>query len=270
MIVLLVLLGMVAGAFLNLCADTLPVVGRLQRPTCAYCGQGRPAVAWSGTAAYLARRHRCPSCAAPLPVRHVLVELGTVLLYVLTWLRSGMTIATLLHVAYGSVFLLVLVTDIEHRLIQHAVMLPAILLALLGAFLDPAFDSPRRALLGAVIGLLATLVLYVAGALFGWWMGRKRGRPLREAAFGFGDVTLTTFIGLVVGAPEVLFALLIGVLSAGLFSAGYLLVRGLLQRRYTLFTAIPYGPFLILGGATMLYWGPQVMAWYLTGQGAVR
>lgn len=181
-----------------------------------------------------------------------------------------MTIATLLHVAYGSVFLLVLVTDIEHRLIQHAVMLPAILLALLGAFLDPAFDSPRRALLGAVIGLLATLVLYVAGALFGWWMGRKRGRPLREAAFGFGDVTLTTFIGLVVGAPEVLFALLIGVLSAGLFSAGYLLVRGLLQRRYTLFTAIPYGPFLILGGATMLYWGPQVMAWYLTGQGAVR
>jgi leader peptidase (prepilin peptidase)/N-methyltransferase len=193
----------------------------------------------------------------------VLVELGTTLLYVLVWLHYGTTITTILLCAYGSIFILLLVTDIEHRLIQHVIMLPALLLALLGAFVHPTFDSPKRAILGGAIGLAFTLVLYAMGILFGWVLGRLRGQTVNEVAFGFGDVTLSTFIGLAVGAPEVLFALAIGILSAGLFSMGYLLIRGLVQRRYTLFTAIPYGPFLILGGAIMLYWGQQVMSWYM-------
>jgi leader peptidase (prepilin peptidase)/N-methyltransferase len=265
MIALLAVMGLLAGAFLNICADSLPTTGRLQLPTCAYCGKARSVSAWSGVLAYLLGRSRCTSCAAPLSVRHVLVELATMVLYVLVWQPQGATITTALLCAYGSIFILIVVTDIEHRLIQHVVMLPALLLALLGAFFNPAFDSPKRALLGGAIGLALTLALYVAGAVFVRLLGWLRGQPVDEAAFGFGDVTLTTFIGLTVGAPEILFALVIGILSAGLYSIGYLLVRSVMQKRYTLFTAIPYGPFLVLGGATMLYWGRRVMNWYLQG-----
>ncbi len=265
MIALLILGGLVTGALINLCADSLPTTRRLQRPACAYCGQPRPAVTWSAVAAYLTGRYRCPSCTASLPLRHVLVELGATLLYVLIWLQTGATSTTALHILYGSVFILVLVTDLEHRLILHVVMLPAIGLALAGAFINPAFDSPKRALLGGAIGLVSGLALYLAGGLFVRALGRMRGEPITETALGFGDVTLLTFIGLVVGAPEILLALVIGILSGGIFAGLYLLVCGLLQRRYTLYTAIPYGPFLILGGATMLYFGQQVMAWYTRG-----
>ena len=52
------------------------------------------------------------------------------------------------------------------------------------------------------------------------------------------------------------------VLTLGLVAILYLLIRGLIQRRYKVFTAIPYGPFLILGGATMLYFGTEFMSWY--------
>jgi leader peptidase (prepilin peptidase)/N-methyltransferase len=268
MIVLLVAMGLLTGAFLNLCADSLPAARNLRLPTCSYCGQTRPAVAWNAILAYTVGRYRCPFCTAPISVRHVLVEVAVTLLYVLVWLQSGTTITTLLHIAYGAILILVLVIDIEHRLILHVVMLPAILLAMLGALVNPAVNSPRRALLGGAIGLIATLMLYAFGALFGWLVDRLREEPIGQPAFGFGDVTLTTFIGLTVGVPEILLALMIGVLSAGLFAAGYLAVRGLLQKRYTLFTAIPYGPFLILGGAIMLYYGQQVVAWYMP-QGVV-
>ena len=116
-----------------------------------------------------------------------------------------------------------------------------------------------------MIGLVVGMLLYLGGGLFAHVLGRVRGEPIAEAALGFGDVTLLTFIGLVVGVPEVLLALVIGILSGGIFAGLYLLVRGLLQRRYVLYTAIPYGPFLILGGATMLYFGQYVMAWYTRG-----
>jgi prepilin signal peptidase PulO-like enzyme (type II secretory pathway) len=265
MIALLILGGLLTGALINLLADSLPASRRLRHPACAYCGQPRPTIAWSAVAAYLTGRQRCPSCAAPLSLRHVLVELGAILLYVLVWLQTGTTSTTALHILYGSVFILVLVTDLEHRLILHVVMLPSIGLALAGAFINPAFDSPKRALLGGAIGLISGLALYLAGGLFARTLGRMRGEAISETALGFGDVTLLTFIGLVVGVPEILLALVIGMLSGGIFAALYLLVRGLLQRRYTLYTAIPYGPFLILGGATMLYFGQQVMAWYTRG-----
>jgi leader peptidase (prepilin peptidase)/N-methyltransferase len=156
-----------------------------------------------------------------------------------------------------------MVTDLEHRLIQHVVTLPAIAVALLGAFVDPKFDAPKRALLGGGIGLASTVALYLLGGLFARFMGRIRGQPISEVAFGFGDVTLTTFIGFAVGFPAIVFAVVIGILSGGVVATLYILVRGLIQRRYKLFTAIPYGPFLILGGATMLYYGKEFISWYL-------
>ena len=263
MVALFAVAGLVVGAFLNLCADSLPTVRRLRHPTCVYCGRPRPALAWSAVVAILTGQQRCLSCAAPFPLRHVLVELTTALLFAFTWLQTGPTLATLFSILYGSVFVFVLVTDIEHHLILHVVMLPSLILALLGAWANPAVDSPKHALLGGAIGLCATLALYVGGILFAWWLGRLRGQPVGQVAFGFGDVTLTTFIGLIVGAPEILFALALGILFGGVYSAAYLLLRGLVQRRYEMFTAIAYGPFLILGGVAMLVYGPQVMAWYM-------
>jgi leader peptidase (prepilin peptidase)/N-methyltransferase len=257
-------LGLSAGVLVNLCADSLPTVRRVRRSACPYCGRVRPPAAWSAVVAYLIRRHRCPFCAAPISIRHVLVELSTAALFAFSWLRTGASITTLFDLFYSSVLVLIVVTDLEHRLIQHVVTVPAITVALIGALIDPRFDTPKRALLGGGIGLLSTTILYLAGGLFAWLMGRMRGSPISEVAFGFGDVTLTTFIGLIVGVPQVIFALVIGILSGGMIATAYLLVRGLVQRRYRLFTAIPYGPFLILGGATMLFYGKEFVTWYLS------
>jgi prepilin signal peptidase PulO-like enzyme (type II secretory pathway) len=260
---ILALLGLATGVLINLCADSLPVVRRMRRPTCPYCGRPRSPIAWSAVSAYLFRRQHCAGCGAPISLRHASVEVGVALFFGLSWLRTGATVTTLLNLIYGSILVLILVTDIEHRLILHVVTLPAILIALAGAFVNPVFDSPKRALLGGGIGLLSTFTLYLLGALFARAMGAWRGQAIDEVAFGFGDVTLTTFIGLIVGAPEIIFAILIGFLSGGLVAILILAVRGLLQKRYQMFTAIPYGPFLILGGVTMLYWGQEFMNWYL-------
>ena len=55
-------------------------------------------------------------------------------------------------------------------------------------------------------------------------MARARGQSIDEVAFGFGDVTLAGLIGLIVGWPAVVLALLIGILAAGVFSLGHVLV----------------------------------------------
>jgi leader peptidase (prepilin peptidase)/N-methyltransferase len=263
MSLLLILAGWAAGILINVLADSLPTARRLRKPFCALCGQTRPLFAWSGLVAYVGRLDRCPHCDAPLTVRHLLVELALPLLFVFCWARTGARVTTLFNLLYSSVLVLIAVTDVEHRLILHAVSLPSIGLALVGAFANPSFDSPKRALLGGAIGLGSALLLYLAGTLFGWLISRKRGEPLSGPAFGFGDVTLTTFLGLILGAPEIIFGIVIGICAGFVVATIYVLIRGLVHKDYQAFTAfIPYGPFLILGGATMLFFGREFMSWY--------
>lgn len=282
---LLILVGLVTGILVNLCADVLaaaipsadtspdarPARPLLCTPTCPACGRQRTVLAWSGLLAYATGRRRCPDCTTPLSLRHVLVELATIALFFLVWWPFGAPVegsaatSRVFLVIYGVILLLALVTDLEFRLVPHVVMLPAIALAALAAFANPAWDSPARALLGGALGLVCGLLMYGGGLLFVRLLGRMRGQAIAETAFGFGDVTLLTFIGLIVGAPAVLLALMIGILVGGIFSLLFLVVRGLVHHEYALFTAIPYAPFLILGGAVMLAFGQEIIAWYLRG-----
>jgi leader peptidase (prepilin peptidase)/N-methyltransferase len=258
--------GFLAGVLVNLLADSLPTARRVQRPACPGCGQPRQPSAWSGIIAFVSGHRRCTQCGTPLPYRHLLVELALPALFVFSGVRTGASTITLLNALYATTLVLVLVTDIEHRLILHAVILPSILLALIGAFVNPAFDDPMRALLGGAIGLLAALGLYFFGGFFSWLLGRLRGEALPGPALGFGDVTLSTFLGLIVGVPEIIFALVIGMLAGFVGAVILLFVRGAIQRTHRAFaTFMPYGPFLVLGGAAMLFFGSEFMTWYTGG-----
>jgi prepilin signal peptidase PulO-like enzyme (type II secretory pathway) len=153
--------------------------------------------------------------------------------------------------AVFAVFLLVVVTDLEHRLILNAVVLPASALFILLGSLDPA-RGPLKTLLGGLAGFAAFFFLYLLGGAFGRAVSRIRGQPLAEVPFGFGDVNLAGLIGLAVGWPGVVVALLLGIFAAGAFSVLYLGWMAA-RRRYSAFTPFPYGPFLVLGALAVYF-----------------
>lgn len=259
MIGLYALLGLVVGAWLNFCADQLPRWRRFRRaPFCPYCDRPRPWWAWISTLAYLRFRPGCPSCGASISWRHPLTELGTAGLFASLWIRYGTIgnwVLLLLYTIYSSTLILVLIIDLEHRLILNVVIYPAWLLALLGSFLRPEPYFYRLALLGGAVGFGLLFGVYWGGELFVKTVSRVRGKPLHAVAFGFGDVRLGGFIGLVLGFPAVLTALFITILTGGLFGLIYWVVQAVFLRRYSPFTAIPYGPFLVLGAVVGMFWG---------------
>jgi leader peptidase (prepilin peptidase)/N-methyltransferase len=136
------------------------------------------------------------------------------------------------------------------------VIYPAWVLAALGALLHPSTNFYRLALLGGALGFFLLWLIYLLGVVFVRVLGRVRGKPIHEVAFGFGDVRLGGFLGLILGFPQILTALLLGMLLGGLTALVYLFIQAVILRRYSLFTPIPYGPFLILGASVVLFFGP--------------
>jgi leader peptidase (prepilin peptidase)/N-methyltransferase len=191
--------------------------------------------------------HRQLANSPRIPRRTVWLAIAAAVLFGLAGWQFGLTPRGALSCVYIAVLLLLAVTDLEHRLIPHAIILPAILIALVaGFFVD--WMTWKAALLGGVIGLAFFGIAYgMAGVFYPGKIG-----------LGMGDVTLATFIGLAIGFPSALVAIVLGILMGGLVS-----VLLLLARRATLQTAIPYGPFLILGGFVAMFWGPAIVKWYL-------
>ena len=257
MILIAFMTGLLFGVFVNAAANSLPFRRKLAVPHCYACGAPRQLLAWSGAIAWLSTKRRCLYCARSILMREVFVELTLVAAAVLLYMANDSFARWLLELLTVSFFVLIMVIDLEHRLILHVVSVPAALFFALIGSVDPNL-GPSRTLVGGAIGFVTFLLLYILGAFFARWMGRRRGEELDEVAFGFGDVMLALVIGLAVGFPGVIGALLRGILLAGVFSFVYMLVMAAMKR-YEAFTPIPYGPFLILGALWVYFRGDPAM-----------
>lgn len=247
-LVLPVLAGIVAAAAANYIADELPLTRRLSRPACPQCNTPYP---WTD---YLLVRpcRKCGHSRGPRPWI-VIVCLSIVSLFM--WLKPhpmGYVLGLLL-VTY---FAVVVVIDLEHRLILHATSIVGAALALA---IGLRLNGPLQTILGGLAGLLILGLLYGGGVLFSKLRARRMLAAGLEAddeeALGAGDVVLAGVLGLLLGWSDIGPGLLLGVLLAGLIALILVLnviVRGQYGRQ-ALMLFMPYGPSLVLGAFLILF-----------------
>jgi prepilin signal peptidase PulO-like enzyme (type II secretory pathway) len=274
MLLILFAAGLGLAIVINSLADNLPPDADdrrhpPRRPRCRHCGQPYSSGYWLALAHWLLRSGRCPHCGARRPVRPVLVELacGAALPYL--WLWSGMPADGALAIwarfvaaaTVALVFILIVVIDVEHRLILWGVVWPAAIgIALLG-IITPGHGLAKT-VLGGLAGYAITLGIFLLAELFARLLRRLRGQALDEVAFGGGDVNLAAIVGFAVGWPGIILSLMIAVLAGGVFSFGFIVVQ-LIRRRYVPYSAMPYGPFLVLGALTIYLYGKDLAAVWL-------
>jgi leader peptidase (prepilin peptidase)/N-methyltransferase len=146
-------------------------------------------------------------------------------------------------------FGVVVIIDLEYRLIMHPVSIFGAVLGLLVGYLRVGLVNT---LIGGVVGFGSMWLFYMLGILIIKLIDRMRKRPVNDVALGFGDVNLSGVLGLMLGWPLILFSLIISVLIGGLVSLIYILIK-LIKGEYSAFMALPYGPFLVSGAIILIY-----------------
>lgn len=236
--------GAIAGSFVSVVAHRVPrgesIVG--PRSRCPSCGATIAAYDNVPIVSWLVLRGRCRSCGERISARYPLIEAGLGLAFAATVLVYYDDPAEL---ALGLIFLTTLaaitLTDLERRVIPNAILLVAAVagVGVVTASLPETLD--QRAIAAAAGG----------GALFVLALSYPRG-------MGMGDAKLAAVMGLYLGravAP----ALLAGFAAGALIGIGLMLRQGTTARKQ----AIPFGPFLALGGVVGLLAGDEIVDWYL-------
>ncbi len=249
--------GIIAGAVVNALADDLPQRRPVRLPHYPD-DTPRPVSAWSGLMAFLLGQ-RTSASGARLSWRYPLTELLTAGLMVLTvYVSQSRTDVSTLQTVFWCIFMaaLVLITviDVEHRLILFVVINPLAVLVVIEALLTPerAAPSPVDALIGGAVGYGVFFLLFNGGALFTYILGKLRGQPIDEVAFGYGDVMLAGVSGLMLGWQALIFSIFITVFLGAFGALVYIFYRRFSPKGYTAFSPIPYGPYIVIATVLML------------------
>jgi leader peptidase (prepilin peptidase)/N-methyltransferase len=238
-------LGLVAGSFVTAVAHRVPrgisILGA--RSQCPSCGVQVGAYDNVPVLSWLLLRGRARCCGERISARYPLTELGLGILFAVTVLvhRHDSVAEVAIDLVFLTMLAAVTLTDLEQRIIPNKILLAgAIICIAIAAPTDPG-SLPERAIAAAVAGGLLFLVA----------LAYPQG-------MGLGDVKLTATMGLFLGramAPALLFALLVGsVVGLALIAR-----HGAKARKM----AIPFGPFLALGGVVGMLAGDQLLDLYL-------
>jgi leader peptidase (prepilin peptidase)/N-methyltransferase len=240
--------GLCLGSFLNVVAHRLPAGVSLVAPRSACPGCGTPIRAYDNVPvlSWIVLGGHCRSCKTSISPSYPLTEALTGALFAAVIIAKGASATVWLDLIFVAALVAITRIDLQHRIIPDRITAPLAVAALvLTAVADP-HQLPQRLIAAAAAGgaLFAVVLAYPAG-------------------MGMGDVKLVTVMGLVLGTA-VAPALLVALVSGTIVGIGIMARRGVGAGRRT---AIPFGPFLALGGVVALFAGPAMVHAYLHGVG---
>jgi leader peptidase (prepilin peptidase)/N-methyltransferase len=229
---------------------------------------------------YLFLRGRCRYCQAKIPVRVLLVEFLTAVIFLIAYWRFGLSLQFALAIFWSCVFLIIIFMDYEHKLILNSITYPAMIIAIAllavdsfvpgGHIFGERLFVPETSLFSGLIvaGIVALPFFLIAF--------------LRPNSMGWGDVKLVMLIALISGFPFIVSSLLIGILIGGITAIVIMVIKITANYRESMVCfrqkqikqginrlfkgrkeQIAYGTFLAMGPIIALLADPYIMNWYL-------
>ncbi len=269
-VVLAALFGLMLGSFLNVVIHRLPrMLEREWQEQCAWlqgqepvpgqrydlilpasgCPQCAHVLRWYENVpilSWLMLRGRCSRCQCVISSRYPLVEGLTGLLFALAAWQWGPGSDVFWVWGLLAVLLALTCIDLDTRLLPDSLTLPLAWAGLL-ANLGGRFVPLDEAVIGAVAGYLSLWSVY---HLFKWLTGKE--------GMGFGDFKLLAALGAWLGWKLLLPIVLVASLAGAVFGIAAILFRGQTRGK-----PIPFGPWLALGGLVALFWGTDVIRFWL-------
>ncbi|WNS42694.1 prepilin peptidase [Paenibacillus sp. MMS20-IR301] len=236
------LLGLTLGSFFNVVGLRVPAGESLLHPPsqCPKCGARLKTLDLIPVVSYLLSRGKCRHCGTRVPLLYPLGEAATGLLFLVMYLKFGITLEGLTGALLASLSVIITVSDLRYMLIPDKV-----LLFFVPVFLVLVPFMTEHPLGYHVLGALSGGGVLLLLALFG--------------GMGMGDVKLFALLGWIIGWPGVILAFFIAC-AFGAGVGGVLRLLGLIGRKQP----VPFGPYLAFGALISFLFGPEIIGAYLS------
>lgn len=250
--ILVFILGLCIGSFLNVCVYRIPKARSIVRPRsfCPDCGKS---IKWYDNiplVSYAILRGRCRNCGKRIPLRYPLGELLTGLVSLLLYRYFGPTGAFAAYWVLACILITISLIDLETWEVPDVLSIPGIVagVVLMSVFRLNGASNAGWAFLDSILGMLAGGLMMFLLSVIGEWAFRKE-------AVGGGDVKLMAMIGAFLGWKLTILAFF----AAPLVGSGVALFMKIKYKT----EAVPYAPYLAVGTLVSILWGNKILGFLL-------
>ena len=249
------ILGTAIGSFLNVVICRLKTGETIvkSRSHCMFCKKKLSWYELLPILSFAIQLGKCKKCKKKISWQYPLVEFFTGALFLLIFIFFGQnwqfpyTIYVWFLFLVSCFLIIIFVYDLKHYLVANEIIYPAIVIALIFNIyiwiLSHNFWIFARSIISAVIAGGFFLAIYLISK--GKWMGS-------------GDALIGILMGLILGLEQTIVALFLAFLIGAVVAIILMAVK-----KKKLKSAIPFGPFLVLGTIITIFWGNALLTWYL-------
>jgi len=292
LMVLSFVFGALVGSFCNVCVSRWPSGESVVSPR-SRCPKCNNSIAWFDNIpilSWLILGAKCRHCSLPISWQYPLVEALTGVLFLLVYLKFGLVMATPIYMGLAAAMVVVTFQDLADWTIPNEITFPGIPLglglAVVAMFLGDATGLRVTDVFDSLLGiLLGGGILYL--------LDRITVVLLKKPGMGFGDVKLLAMLGAFIGWQGVLGTLVIASFVGSFIGLSLLLVVRIREGRGAEAASeapvespnvdearplkdddeddeitlsghyLPFGPYLAFGGLVWLFFGPELLEWYI-------
>ncbi len=249
--------GALIGSFLNVCISRIPNGESIVTPP-SHCPKCKTPIAFYDNVpllSFLLLRGRCRSCSERISPRYFIIELLTALLALALFHWFGFSFSSFVSFVFVAALIVISFIDLDVRIVPDVISLPGIILGLACSvigyfyFRDSLYVIPTP--ISSLIGILAGGGFLLATA---WIYEKFTG----VEGMGGGDIKLLAMIGAFLGWPSIPITLFIASLLGSIIGIGGMLLTGAGRRM-----ALPFAPFLCSGALIYLFYGNEIIQFYL-------
>lgn len=239
---IILLLGLSIGSFLNVCIYRLPKKQDIVF-TPSYCNNCGSRIKWYDLVpviSYIFLKGKCRNCNEKFSIQYPIIELSNGAAYLGMYYLYGISEELFIYSALFSVLLVITMIDYRHHIIPNTTVVFILVLAVINIFLNN--NNLVSYIIGFfIVSLPLLLIAYISGG-----------------KMGGGDIKLMAAAGLLLGWQKILLALMIGSIIGSVIGVTLIALK-IIERKQM----IPFGPFLSLGIFISSLYGDMLIKLYL-------
>jgi len=236
--------GLLFGSFFNVVGLRVPNKQSIVAPPshCPGCSTRLKPIDLIPVLSYFTTLGRCRYCKTRISAIYPIMELITGFLFAAVYYVYGFTPEAIMVLLFFSMLVIITVSDLAYRLIPDKVLLPFFLIFLVMRF----FIHPDETYISHLVGMVLGFTIFFVIAL------------LSKGGVGGGDIKLYAVIGLFFGYPLLLVTILLSTFLGSIYGIFIMLLQGANRK-----TEVPFGPFIAFGSVVALFFGYDLINWYV-------
>ncbi|WP_300381081.1 A24 family peptidase [Clostridium sp.] len=242
---LILILGLVIGSFLNVCIYRIQREESIAFPPshCTNCGYNLRAMDLIPVISYIFLRGKCRKCKEKISIRYPIVELINGVMYLVLFLKLGLSYIFIFNAIFFSLLLVISLIDLESKEVYLSTIVFGLTVAVIYLLIEYFIfkGSIINNVLGGVIGYSIIMLIVIL-----------------TKGMGEGDAEIAGICGLLLGIKGIILALFIAIVTAGIIGSIILLLK-LKDKK----SEIAFGPYIAIGTVISVLYGTRIIEFYL-------